>query len=523
MKRTARALLSVTAVVAACVGATEVFGSRPPAAAPTGVRVPVSATGSVCPDVESENVAINTSRVSAAIPPAGSSSTEGTGDEGDRTVQRASATVARLGADKATLEVKKAGATAAVDVRRPGKHDSSSFTALASGNLAPGFTVASTTYLDFNKGSSGTGQRRGLASETCPQPGTDFWFLGTGADPSRDARLYLVNPESSPAQLDIDLYSEAGPINTPAIAATQGLVVDAATVRTPINLSVLTAEAGKQPRSLVAVHVSVRVGRVAAGLLDAQQEDGAGAGIDWLTPIDNPATKAVIPGVPGGKGDRILYLFAPEEGGALVHLALAGKNGIFTPASEKEGPIDSVAVDGDKVTKVDLTEAAQREPFSVLLQSDQPVLASVRVRTASGHRDYGFVPMASPLGGPSVAADVRQGSGYASSVLLTAPTGSAKATLTLLVEGEAPKKLTEVTVAKGKTVQVPLKGIGKQAAVVITPSAGSAPLYGSRLMTRKVAGGDMLTIEPLAASRTTTLVPTVVNDLSAGLRPAEAK
>jgi hypothetical protein len=129
--------------------------------------------------------------------------------------------------------------------------------------------------------------------------------------------------------------------------------------------------------------------------------------------------------------------------------------------------------------------------------------------------------MAGPLTGPSVAADVRAADGYASMLLFTAPTGDAKATVTLLAKGKSPKELRDVAVREGTTVAVPLKGIGKAAAVVVTPQPGSAPLYGSRVMTRAVDGGDMLTIEPLPPSRTSTLVPKVVNDLSAGLRPAE--
>jgi hypothetical protein len=474
------------------------------------------AADSVCPHAESENVSINTSRLSAALPPAPTDT-----DPVASGKSVASAKVMRFGDPKRTvIGLTKPGTTAAADLGRPTSRQSSAFGAMASGSLAPGFTVAATTYLDFDRGSDGEGQRRGLASQTCPEPGTEFWFLGTAADIDRDAQLYLVNPESAPAQLDIDLYSEAGPINTPTILAHHGLVVDAATARTPISLTTLAADAGKQPRSAVAVHVSVRVGRIAAGLLDAEQRKGVGAGIDWLAPVDKPATSAVIPGIPGGNGERSLFLFTPDPGGALVHLSLAGPNGTFTPATEK-GAIDSVALDGAKVVKVNLAEAAQREDFSVLLRSDEPVLATVRVATGSGKPDFGYVPMTGRLTGPSVAADVREGGGYASRLLLTAPAGDAKATLTLLIKGRKPKTLPGVKVKEGTTVEVPLKGIGGQAAVVITPAAGSAPLYGSRLMTRVAGGGDMLTIEPLPPSRTTTLVPEVVNDLSAGLRPAE--
>ena len=522
MSRTARSLLAVTAVVVGCVGATEVLGAPSTPTVPVGTRVPVTAADAVCPYAESENVAINTSRVSAAIPPVPAGTEQAaSADKEAGAKETAIAEVTRFGQAKgAAISLVKAGSTASVDVKRPASKQSSAFSAMAAGSLAPGFTVAATTYLDFDKGTDGQGQRRGLASQTCPEPGTEFWFLGTAADINRDAELYLVNPESAPAQLDIDLYSEAGPITTPTIGAHRGLVIEAATARTPISLTTLASEAGKQPRSAVAVHVSVRVGRIAAGLLDAQQRRGVGAGIDWLAPMDKPATAAVIPGIPGGKGERSLYLFTPEQGGALVRLSLAGPNGTFTPATEK-GSIDSVALDGGKVVKLDLADAAQREDFSVIVQADEPVLAAVRVATASGKVDYGYVPMAEPLTGPSVAADVRAADGYASTLLFTAPTGDAKATLTLLTRGKSPKELRNVVVRAGTTVEVSLKGIGKAAAVVVTPQPGSAPLYGSRVMTRKADGGDMLTIEPLPPSRTSTLVPTVVNDLSAGLRPAE--
>jgi hypothetical protein len=522
VSRTGLSLLAVTAVVAACVGATEVLGAPTAPSVPAGTRVPVTAADAVCPYAESENVAINTSRISAAIPPLSAAAEQAAGSDKETGAKEGViAEVTRFGQAKgAAISLVKAGSTASVDLKRPNSKQSSAFSAMAAGPLAPGFTVAATTSLDFDKGSDGQGQRRGLASQTCPEPGTEFWFLGTSADIDRDAELYLVNPESAPAQLDIDLYSEAGPITSGTISAFRGLVIEAGTARTPISLATLVDKANKKPWSTVAVHVSVRVGRIAAGLLDAQQRDGVGAGIDWIAPMDRPVTSAVIPGIPGGKGERSLYLFTPEQGGALVRLSLAGPNGTFTPATEK-GSIDSIAVDGGKVVKVDLADAAQREDFSVIVQADEPVLAAVRVATASDKVDYGYVPMAEPLTGPSVAADVRAADGYASTLLFTAPTGDAKATLTLLAKGKAPKELRDVAVREGTTVEVSLKGIGRAAAVVVTPQPGSAPLYGSRVMTHKAEGGDMFTIEPLPPSRTSTLVPKVVNDLSAGLRPAE--
>jgi hypothetical protein len=157
VSRTARSLFAVTAVVAACVGVTEVLGAPSTPTVPAGTRVPMTAADSVCPYAESENVAINTSRVSAAIPPVTAGAQQAAGSEKETGAKEAAiAEVTRFGQPKgAAISLVKAGSTASVDVKRPSSKQSSAFSAVATGALAPGFTVAATTYLDFDKGSDG--------------------------------------------------------------------------------------------------------------------------------------------------------------------------------------------------------------------------------------------------------------------------------------------------------------------------------------------------------------------------------
>ena len=57
---------------------------------------------------------------------------------------------------------------------------------------------------------------RGLAGTACAVPGTDFWFVGSGAVVGQRGRVYLTNPEAAPAVADITLYGPDGPIDAPA-------------------------------------------------------------------------------------------------------------------------------------------------------------------------------------------------------------------------------------------------------------------------------------------------------------------
>src|SRR5690606_8008652 len=139
-------------------------------------------------------------RITAAVPPA---------DEVNED-EEGGAAVARLGAaDDELLSLDRPGTAGFVDLKATPEDQAESFVAAASGPVAPGFTTSVTSVLDVSV-------QRGLAGQTCPEPGTEFWFVGTIADAENLATLNLVNAENAAAQFDVEFYGPEGFIDTPS-------------------------------------------------------------------------------------------------------------------------------------------------------------------------------------------------------------------------------------------------------------------------------------------------------------------
>jgi hypothetical protein len=229
-----------------------------------------------------------------------------------------------------------------------------------------------------------------------------------------------------------------------------------------------------------------------------------------------------VPAVPGGTGERTLYLFVPGEDGALAKVKLVGKNGTFSPAPDKKADaLDTIALEGNQLKQVSLTDAAGEEPFGVLVEADRPLIAALRAGTGDNPPEIAYLAATPPLGGPSVVADARNADGATSKLVLTAPGETAKVSVVALVKGEEPREVRDVEIKAGSSREVSLSQIKGAFAIMITPQPGSGPVYASRVLSERSSDGDLLTIEQFQPSHTTELVPDVVNDLSAGLRPGE--
>ena len=351
---------------------------------------------------------------------------------------------------------------------------------------------------------------RGLAGTVCAVPGTDFWFVGSGAVVGQRGRVYLTNPEAAPAVVDVTLYGPDGPIDAPA---GRGVPV----------------EAGKQVVRLLdalapgvtrfAVHVHARSGRIAAAVRDQQVDGLTPRGADWLPPAAAQARRQVLPGVAAGAGERLLQVVAPGDSDAIVKVKLVTESGSFAPSG-----LDVLEVPAGSVAQVDLAPATGAAAAAVTLEADVPVTAGV-VSRATGSTgqltDVAYTAAVLPLlpATPGVVTDARSGTGVTSSLLLTAP--DAAATVRLAPLPPATGSTSEVRVPAGSQVVVDLKTVSTAVAfaLTVTPLPGSGPVLAARSVAEAEAAGPMLTTEPVEPGRYTVVVPRVVADLSAGLRP----
>jgi len=227
------------------------------------------------------------------------------------------------------------------------------------GSLAPGLVATQTTVDSYNDG-------RGLSSLACLGPATSWWFVGGGSVAGRDSDLVLVNPEATPAELEVQISGPEGPVTTPRL---RGIVVEPRS-RTVVRL---TREAPRLP--YVSWHVQVRAGRIVAALSDRETDGFFPRGADWIPASAEPATRVLVPGVIPGEGARQLLVYAPGDLDARVQVRLITAGGSYVPSALSE-----VAVPGGTVVQVDLDAAAEGQAVTVDLVSDEPILAGVRQR-----------------------------------------------------------------------------------------------------------------------------------------------
>ncbi|TEX50706.1 MAG: hypothetical protein B7C55_09410 [Actinomycetales bacterium mxb001] len=253
------------------------------------------------------------------------------------------------------------------------------------GSLGPGLVAAQVTQDSFD-------ERRGLASTACLGPDTTWWFVGGGSIAGRESQLILVNPESTPAEIDVILSGAEGEITTPSL---RGIVVEPRS-RVAVRL---TRVAPRLPA--VVWHVVARSGRVVAAVSDVEIEGFVPRGADWIPPSADPATRVLIPGVIPGEGGRQLLVHAPGDIDATVKVRLITEGGSYVPAALSE-----VDVPAGTVTAVDLDGALEGQAATVDLVSDVPIVAGIRQRHPGIDARQGFLEETSFTAGAVAISDV---------------------------------------------------------------------------------------------------------------------
>jgi hypothetical protein len=476
--------------------------------------VPVARATAVCPDAVAD--ATTTTAVSLAAP--GAIDDQTPASAGQASQRTGSAMMRPLGADGPITARLTAVSSTDYDVAKSSRSaqdasdtgaDGEPLVATARGALAPGFVASMTTR-------STSDDIRGLASTDCAAPGNDFWFVGSGAVVGRRGRLYLSNPESVPAVVDVALYGPQGPIDAPS---GRGVTL-AAGAQQVLKLDALAPDIER-----FAVHVQVRQGRVAAALRDQQVQGLTPMGADWVPASRSPAHRMVLPGVPGGIGERRLQIVVPGDSDAIVRVRLIGVDGSFVPSG-----LDVAEARAGRVSDVDLAPFAGGQPVAVELTSDQPITAGVLARVGGvgkARAEMAYTAAAVPItaAAPGVVPDLRgskAGVNQSSKLVLAAPDRGA--TVRIDVLAPAVGESTSVTVPAGGQVTVDAGTLSADAsfAVTLVPSKGSGPVMAARQLTETDATGPLITMTLVSPSRYAVRVPQVVADLSTGLRPRGA-
>ncbi|SDG64741.1 hypothetical protein SAMN05421505_106112 [Sinosporangium album] len=345
-----------------------------------------------------------------------------------------------------------------------------------------------------------TGKRRGLSGVRCGDAASGTWLIGPGPA-AAEVTLHLTNPGPAPATAEVFIYSGDGPVygeidGDTAVALRPGetRAVDVADLAPRAVIAALSVRA-----------VSGRVVAAAEAVLDRKR------GVDWLPEAAAPATRVVVPGVPGGGGGRELLVAAPGEIGARVDVRVLTSDGL----KEVEGGW-SLDVPAGSVVAMDLSGAFGTRSGAVVVTSQVPVVAGLVAVGTGKRKDAAFTAGALPIDFGSIVADNRTGGEPAgrqsSHLVLSAPQTEGRLWLQLVPSEGPPTDVAEVHIPAASTVDVELphpKGASSPFAVVVTPLPGSGPIYGGRVLTGRDESGLMFTVQPLAAARSWTVVPTL--------------
>jgi hypothetical protein len=446
-------------------------GARAPV---SGGRAPVESAVAVCPDPAPRGE--TATRVSAMSSPVGAAGRRG---------GQAEIKDAQGGRVVTTLTA------AGTAWYREAKGAAGPYTIRASGAMAGGLAVEQTSVAT-------KGGDRGLAGVRCAAPGTDLWFLGSGPVDAERIDLYVSNVDAQATSVDVEALSGEGPLDT---SDGRGIPVD------PFTTKVIGI--GKSPEGLgsivdsarvLALHVRTTTGRVAASVRVHTDK-----GVDWVPLAPSPGTSLVVPGIPAGSGSRQLLVAVPGEFDARVTVQAITANGAFAPQGQ-----DTLDAPAQTVTPLDLGQALAGKVAGVRLTSDRPITGGFIAQVGD---DVAYGAGAAPLGPGGIVADNRADE---SSVLLTAPEGPATVHITS-VTGQGTLGTPQVVkVVAGRTLEVkvgePAGAAARGFGVMITPQAGSGPVYAARLLRKK---GDLITVLPVPPAATDVTLPGVADSLTA--------
>ncbi len=345
-------------------------------------------------------------------------------------------------------------------------------------------------------------QTSGLATVRCGEPSSDLWFAGPGQqNGAAQIQLDLMNIDALAASVDITMITDAGPIQAGSMT---GITV-------PPHQTVtesLASAAGNA--SVVAIGVHTSVGRVAADIAEGAAH---GSPTSWLPPTAAPSTQLVIPGVPASSQATGLFLVVPGAADAKVNVLAITGQGHYRPFGAQTFDMPGASASYMALTPLGGAAAALQ------ITANVPVIASVLV-PGSG---VGAVATATgPVSEQAVVAGNTSGSGLAASVVLSAPAAAARVRLTELAPASSTGTGTGtdtsvsasqlVSVPAGHTLTTPVTPPpgakrGTAFSIVITPLAGSGPLYAARLETRDQS--TIVSIIPAVSALTTISLPPV--------------
>ena len=224
--------------------------------------------------------------------------------------------------------------------------------------------------VEGNPGTSLTFANNGWKSVVpCSVSNGEQWFVGGSGGLTSKSFLYIVNSGFSESAVDLDLFTLNGPIESKLVTVPQN-----STKKIAIDSLVPGEES-------IALAVKTRSGRVSSYLFDERKKGLKALGADYVAPVGQARKQVVIPAISGLFGklsqntnsvSHTLRLLVPSSIDANVDISVNSDDGKFIPVG-----LSQLNIKSQRVFNVPLAFAPTNQPFSLIIESDQPILASV--------------------------------------------------------------------------------------------------------------------------------------------------
>jgi len=346
----------------------------------------------------------------------------------------------------------------------------------------------------------------GMGVVSCTHPESDMWFVGTGVgDGASTIRLYLMNTGDLAATANVTIITDTGlqpGLNTGITVAPHQFVTE--------NIAPLA-----RGSAALGLHVQTTSGQVAASVWEGSGGSGA-----WLPQASAPSTHLVVPGLTVASSAARLFVTVPGAADAQLRVVAFTAQGKFPQFGST--PVDAPAAATSSFALSSLGASAA----GLALSSNVPIIAGVLV---PGSGIGSFTAAAAPVTQQGVVAGNPATRGLTVGLVLTAPATAAHADITVIGAGNAGGSAAgtpqaggpqAVTVQAGHTLAmaVPRPGNARQPfAIVITPLAGSGPLYAARVVTSGAGGlsAAVSSLLPVQSALTTITLPPAQNSYTA--------
>jgi hypothetical protein len=331
------------------------------------------------------------------------------------------------------------------------------------------------------------GDLRGLAAGACAAPSNDLWLSGASTLVGRTSVLYLTNPTTTPANVNLDFFGDK-PLGQ-APAGSRGIQVPPRSTKSFVIGGFVPGQRN------VSVHVRSSGGPVAGVIQQSTLRGLTPGGVEFLTPVGAPTTKQVASAVElqdpsatrslsakNGFDDATagLQVTVPGAADAVLQVRVFGANG---PVTLPAGAVFTAKA--GSVTEIPLTGLPAGR-YSVSASSDVSFAASVRM--VKGLNDT------EPLDFAVTGAQPRLGDGH---VVAVGDTGSR--TLVFAVpDGRARISAVPITDDGKRHAAVMLDIAGGTTATLAVPEAidGAKPVaYSISASGDAVYGGVLLEAE----------------------------